>query len=649
MNALDPRDVQALGFSLLHFVWQGMALAALLAGLNLLLRHAAPQVRYLLAAATLGAMLLAPVITFEALRRAAAEGPAGPAVRVGESPQSPLAGGDAREPIPGSSGAASLRTSGAAWVGTGLRLRLEPWLPVFVSLWCAGVLVLSLRTLGGFALVQRLKRSKLGAPPPLVLETVGRLREALRVTAAVQVFESALVHAPTVIGCLRPVVLVPASAITGLTPQQLELILAHELAHIQRRDYLVNLLQTAVETLLFYHPAVFWVSGRMRVEREHCCDDLAVAACGSPVRYARALADLQGLCAEAPALAMAANGASLLERIARLVQPPRPLSAASRGLSVVLVLMALGLVFGVGVSFVGGPSSRLAHAAAVPLQEEGALSAPELPQTSPPETTDEECERCPAPAVANETPEAESECDSECAECNSDCAPCDSGCDEEAAEEGEAEVDPEPAADAAPEPRPATRAAAESRAFPLERILELARAGVTPEFVDQMDALGFSSLSAEQLVSLRHHGVSPEYVKALADAGFGGLSPDQLTSLRSQGVSADYVRDMKAQGLGELSLSDLISLRAQGVSAQSVAEMRKAGYDDLSVSKLIALRAQGVDGRYVVELEALGYKDLSVGKLLALRGQGVTPQYVRALADLGYPRLEVPKLLALRA
>lgn len=253
MTPLDPRDVQALGLSLLHFVWQGMALAALLAGLNLLLRHAVPQLRYLLAAATLATMLAAPVLTFQALRRGVTETPAGPAARVGESLQPPVPGADARGPAAGSSDAARLRSIRMAWAGT-WRLRLEPWLPLFVSLWCAGVLVLSLRTLGGFALVQRLKRSRLGAPPPLVAETVGRLREALRVKAAVQVFESALVHAPTVIGCLRPVVLVPASALLGLTPQQLELVLAHELAHIQRRDYLVNLLQTAVETLLILPP-----------------------------------------------------------------------------------------------------------------------------------------------------------------------------------------------------------------------------------------------------------------------------------------------------------------------------------------------------------------------------------------------------------
>ena len=95
-----------------------------------------------------------------------------------------------------------------------------------------------------------------------------------------------MVEVPTVIGWLRPVVLMPASALSGMGPQQLEAILAHELAHIRRHDYLVNLLQTVVETLLFYHPAVWWLSGRIRVERENCCDDLAVSLCGDPYAYA---------------------------------------------------------------------------------------------------------------------------------------------------------------------------------------------------------------------------------------------------------------------------------------------------------------------------------------------------------------------------
>src|SRR5262249_17265232 len=182
---------------------------------------------------------------------------------------------------------------------------LDELLPALVACWGAGVLLLSLRTLGGWALVQRLKRSGLSPVPESLEATFARLRDALEISAPVRLYRSALVRVPTALGWLRPVVLVPAGALLGLSSSQLELVLAHELAHIRRRDYLVNLLQTAVEMLLFYHPAVWWVSGRMRVERELCCDDLAVGACGNPVGYARALADLQEVGARVPALSMA--------------------------------------------------------------------------------------------------------------------------------------------------------------------------------------------------------------------------------------------------------------------------------------------------------------------------------------------------------
>jgi beta-lactamase regulating signal transducer with metallopeptidase domain len=126
-------------------------------------------------------------------------------------------------------------------------------------------------------------------------------------SSRVRVLSSALVRVPCAVGALHPVILVPVGVLAGLSPNQLEAILAHELAHIRRHDYLANLLQTCVETVLFYHPAVWWVSGRVRAEREHCCDDAAVRVCGDAVSYARALATLEAF-RGASGLAMAASG-----------------------------------------------------------------------------------------------------------------------------------------------------------------------------------------------------------------------------------------------------------------------------------------------------------------------------------------------------
>ena len=168
------------------------------------------------------------------------------------------------------------------------------------------------------------------------------MSQRMRVSRPVRLCESALVEVPTVIGWLSPVVLVPASALAGLSPRQLEAVLAHELAHIKRHDYLVNLLQTFVETLLFYHPAVWWVSGQVRREREFACDDAAIAACGGDaLPYARALAELEHLRGGVARLVVAANGGSLLQRIKRLVQTPAPASRPSSAMAVVVAVLTL--------------------------------------------------------------------------------------------------------------------------------------------------------------------------------------------------------------------------------------------------------------------------------------------------------------------
>src|SRR5262249_61512628 len=161
------------------------------------------------------------------------------------------------------------------------------------------------------------------APAPAAVNALlARLRSRLRVARPVLLLQSAAVAVPTALGTLQPVILLPFSALTGLTTEALEAILAHELAHIRRRDYLVNLLQTAVETLLFYHPAVWWISRRLRIERENCCDDLAVEVTGNARAYARALVGLEQIRSARPAFAVAANGGTTLARLARLLPAP---------------------------------------------------------------------------------------------------------------------------------------------------------------------------------------------------------------------------------------------------------------------------------------------------------------------------------------
>ena len=346
---------QALGWTLLHSVWQCTLAAGALASLLAIVPVRAARTRYALAVTTLILMLAVPIGTAVRLRAA---GPlvgtvVAPAARVVALPTAA-----ASLPAPPS----PERPSAA--LATQIRADLEPALPWIVVAWLAGVVILSIRLASGWLVTRRLITTGTRPVPQACRVALARLVVRLRVTRPVRLLESAVIQVPAVIGWLRPVVLLPASALTGLTPLQLDALLAHELAHIRRYDYLVNLLQSAIETLLFYHPVVWWVSRRVRDEREHCCDDLAVAVCGDAHCYATALLGMERLRNPMPAFSMAAAGGSLVERVRRLMAPV-PVETFPRGLAGALAVL-LALVLAIGGSLVARSvdSSALARDAA---------------------------------------------------------------------------------------------------------------------------------------------------------------------------------------------------------------------------------------------------------------------------------------------
>ena len=206
-----------------------------------------------------------------------------------------------------------------------------------------GAGVLSLRLLGGWASARRWVRRD---TRPVVCPWIDRLKERMGIRRAVALLESARVEVPMVVGWLRPAILVPVAALSGLTAPELEAILAHELAHIRRHDYLVNLLQCVVEILMFHHPATWWITRVIRREREHCCDDMAVAASRDRLTYARALAAMEGLRTPAFSLSPAANGGNLLARVRRILEPEEESMKPVRmllGLVVVLAVTSIWL------------------------------------------------------------------------------------------------------------------------------------------------------------------------------------------------------------------------------------------------------------------------------------------------------------------
>lgn len=328
-TVLKQPFVQALGWALLHSVWQGALLALTTVCALRLMRGFSSQARYVAAILSLSLMLGAPVLTFSRLYNSMRDDAPASSLPANLSAEEQAVKGKEslvkRSAISQSDAAAgALRPADFAPFEGLAEGGFAPFARWLALLWLCGIGVSSVRLFRGWMMTERLKRHGMGSVSLACEESFTRMARRLGVNRRVRLYKSVLVEVPTVIGWLKPVVLVPVGAFVGLSQPQLEALLAHELAHVRRYDYLINLLQAVAETLLFYHPAAWWVSARIRMEREHACDDLAVEACGCALTYARALAELESMrVGDEPRLALAATGSgSLIRRIRRLVTAP---------------------------------------------------------------------------------------------------------------------------------------------------------------------------------------------------------------------------------------------------------------------------------------------------------------------------------------
>jgi beta-lactamase regulating signal transducer with metallopeptidase domain len=333
ITLLNQPGTERLGWTLLHFLWQGIVLAAFyvlaraLAGDRISARG-----RYAIACASLLAMTAAPAVTYWWLGNSAT------AARIGN-----LAAWDSRQLV-----------SGVAYSPV-----TDPWqqaMPWIVMAWFAGAAACSFRLLMGCISATALRRSRHALVVTEWQQTLDRLIERMHVSRSVRLLATDRVDSPSVVGWLRPVILAPVGMLCGLAPEQVEALLAHELAHVRRHDYLVNVLQGIVESLLFYHPAVWWISSQIRAEREHCCDDLAVAASGDVLVYARALAELESMRPGYFKAALSANDGSLLRRIRRLTNPVAADRLAGWGAAWSLGALLLLGIAGVAVTGAQGQS-----------------------------------------------------------------------------------------------------------------------------------------------------------------------------------------------------------------------------------------------------------------------------------------------------
>ena len=543
---------QAVSWALVNLVWQGALVAAALAVALRIVPGRHSRTRYALACGALLVLTVLPVVSAaQRYSLRAATPPVAPVVASlpAEVVNEISLSADVVPSAPAGAAAADAREL-LARVDESCE-RHARWI---VLVWALGVLCGSARVLSGWRRVVRLCARAEPAGPE-IQTALQRLCAALGIRRAVRVLVSRDITVPAAVGWLRPVVLVPMAALGGLSAAELELVLRHELAHVRRHDYLVNLVQTAAETLLFFHPAVWWIGNVIRSERENCCDDLALAGGATPLSYARALTALESL-RVLPSPALSALGGSLPQRVRRLVLPRERCRARwSAGAT----LLPLFSGFAVACQLV---------AAALPEKTEEAVPEP--------------VSRSHAPATEEIREEVQEDVQGEEPALSIDelVTLSAAGVTAEYLDEMQAQFGP----------------------LSAQQVANLRALGVTREYVASLEAAGCRDLGPEEAATARAVGLDASYVEDLRALGVPVEDTRVLQGLRGTGVTPEWIRAMRAEGLRDLSVEEMHSLRGLGVDPEYVREMHGAGLDGLSVDDLLKLRAAGITREYLERL-----------------------------------------------
>ncbi len=631
MHWLSREETVALGWTLLHFLWQGAVLALAFAVVDRMTRRTSASMRYLVALGALALMPLVVAATFAIEMRTASPTNA-MAQRKAEITQLYL---DAAPTTVGRDLTLVLSPTASrrAWLAN----HMEPMLPWVDGVWMIGISLLALRAMGGWYQLQRLRKRARWTIPADVANQFHQISKQMRLAREISLRISEEIISPLAMGAWRATVILPVSAVLRMPPSELEAVLAHELAHIRRFDYLCNLAQTAVESVLFFHPAVWWLSRTVRERREVCCDEIAVSVCADPVVYAQALLRLEEQKSVQLQLAVAFRGSkgSLLRRIKLVLgDGVTTESRATSGVRVAAAaILVMGLLFGPKVrSVVAAPLITVSQTAFNHAAPALSLVAMPQPATTPVNVKPHSDDQGPANIVVTPTPGVDVKVKVDAA--NVVVANEDLSVDLSSMHVSQGAGD--------------SQGAGESHSAGSSSSTK------TSTYIESMRAAGYPldlSNDLDTLIAFKSLGVTPEYAKSMAQTGLGRPSVQDLIAMKSLGVTPEYLASLKQSGLGPKDLQDAIALKSLGVTPEYAAAMKQAGFTDLDAQNLIAMKAQGmtpehakwlkqqfpqatteemqqaavfhIDDKFIADAKSHGFDTKDFDKLLRLKMSGL--------------------------
>lgn len=521
MTTLIPDMIlRAACWTLLHSLWQGLVVAMLAGIIMVLTKKSSSSLRYNLLCGLLCLFLGVSGYTF--YRQLAST--VTPAVTATNPVITAVAQPSAHITAPA---AGVVVQSGIdkliQYFNTHAALIVLVWFVIFLGRF--------VQMLSGLVYAQRIRHYQTKAAPAEWTRRLQELVNKVRITRPVLLLESALIRSPVVVGFLKPAILVPIGMLAHISPDQVESILLHELAHIRRQDYLLNLIQNLVDTLFFFNPAMIWISSLIRMERENCCDDIAIRETRSRRRLIEALVSFHEYeqTVGGYALSFAAKENQVVRRVKRIVHKKNhSLNAGER------VLLTTGLL--------------VLCAAFVTINGSRADESPKKPRTLV----------IPAQVRAKPT------------------------------------VQPEKSHSLS-QPLSLPRSQSQQKPLsPIQPRIQTAASiqDTTPKTAKSVDL--FQNASVDKLIEARDHGVTAEFVSALQQMGYKDLSLDKAIGLRDHGVDAEFIESIRGYGLTHFSLDDAIRLKDHGVSADYIGGMKKRFGKVFEINDYIKLRDAGI-------------------------------------------------------
>ncbi|UCE24225.1 MAG: M56 family metallopeptidase [Candidatus Zixiibacteriota bacterium] len=629
---------------LIHSLWQGVLLGAFTALVLSVLRSSSVRIRYIVSCSAMVVVVLAVAATAVSVWPGGNE----PASQVSAVAGNVIDGTGGSE----AGATAGIPASGKDVSSSKVRRQDSSINRYIFIIWVVGVVLFSIYHLLGWCRARGFVKRGASPAPSEWQARFEKLCRELEIRQLVSLLSSALVKVPCVIGWIKPVVLVPASMFTSLHPSEIEMILVHELAHIRRYDVLVNILQTAMETLFFFNPAIWWLSRRIRIEREDCCDDTAIIKTGDRIGYARALANLEELRMLQTEFGAALNSTPFKRRVERIVGIARPpFFSSMQSLSGLLLVVTLaGVILG---SF-GGSKYSDAQARMV---------------------AEQDMDYHPEPGDLRGEWEVESSGNElKILVYGRKSSGMNFALDRDEVEHliGQGRTSFEIVRDAGTTYlvgtlkergwevegngewyfRPDTTYMKFMRQYGLreddrQKTFSLAIRDISREYLAGMEERGYHDLKIDQLISAGIFGISPELVDEYRELGYPDLTYQQLLSLQVQAVNPYDAPRFGRLGMGRLTPEQLVSARIQGLTPGYVESFRKAGFNDLTFKNFTTLHAFGLDVGDFEDCYRNRFMDLSEENMVWVCGFGITLGDVERMKERGHTDIDtIIRLLA---